>query len=100
MQLLTILTLIYVAILVLALAASLIMILVYLRRISGVLGDVHAALERVTAQTGPLEQSLQGLDEVVAGPTQKLHQAVEKMKAAEEHLNALVEQFGPLSLKR
>lgn len=61
MRLLTTLTLGYVGILVSALAASLIAILVQLRRIDPALGEVAAALTLVRDRTAPLEDHLSGL---------------------------------------
>jgi hypothetical protein len=59
MQLLLILTLVYAAVLVLALAASLIAIWVFLRRVGNALGEAYDALVRVEERTRPLEQLLE-----------------------------------------
>jgi uncharacterized protein YoxC len=95
MQLLTILTLVYVAILVLALAASLIAILVYLRRINTALGEVRSALETVEQRSAPLEGLIESIDEAVSGPLKNLEQAQEDLKAADEHLREFLGQAEP-----
>lgn len=61
MKLLRTLTLAYVAILVPTLAASLIAILVYLRRIASALDQVGQALATASRETQPLNQHLDGL---------------------------------------
>ena len=91
MQLLTILTLIYVAILVIALAASLIAILVYLRRIAGTLGEVGSALEQVRKETAPLEAYMEQVRDATGDSADQLSQAEKKLKSADERLAELVE---------
>lgn len=66
MRLLRTLTLGYVVVLVLALAASLIAILAYLIRIGSALADVRQSLEQVSVNTAPLEEPLRGLQDVTA----------------------------------
>ena len=67
MRLLRTLTLGYLAVLVGALAASLIAILVELRRIGAGLGEVGAALTRVRDHTTPLGGHLQGVQDASVG---------------------------------
>jgi uncharacterized protein YoxC len=74
MQLLTVVTLIYVAILILALAVGLIAILYYLFRINTVLGEVEAALTAVQEQSHPLENHLEQLKQTLAGTAHDLAQ--------------------------
>lgn len=100
MQLLTVLTLIYVAVLVLVLAGSLIAILVHLWRIEGVLRDVRNALERVQEETKPLNEPLDSLYPVAADIAQQMDQARLQLKKAEEHLEALFEKSGPAGVER
>jgi uncharacterized protein YoxC len=80
MQLLTILTLIYVAVLVLVLAVSLITILVYLYRINTVLGEAHTALAAVERHSRPLENQMEQLKEGVTGAAHALTTAVEEFE--------------------
>jgi uncharacterized protein YoxC len=94
MQLLTILTLIYAAVLVVALAASLITILVYLRRIATTLGEAHAALAAVRKETEPLAQHLQPVHDAIADSAQELAHAQQQIDAANEHLTTLLERQG------
>ena len=100
MQLLTILTLIYVAVLVVALAISLIASWIYLRRIAGTLGEVRAALETVSQQTAPLEDLIENVDAAFTRPAENLQTAQEKLEAANEHLDALVRQSETADLPR
>ena len=86
MSLLLILTLIYIAILVLALAASLIAILVYLLRISTNLGDVRAYLTTVEEKTRPLSGPLELLQTVASDTGQNLNQAKDHLSQADDHL--------------
>lgn len=76
MDLLRILTLVYAAVLVLALAASLLAIWIHLRRISHALGKVREALGAARRETGPLEDSLRPLRDL-------LEETAGEMKAAE-----------------
>lgn len=88
MSLLLTLTLIYVAILVLALAASLIGILIYLQRISKHLGEVGALLTTVEEKTRPLRGPLELLQSVSSNTGQNLTQARENLTQADDHLVA------------
>ena len=67
MELLRWLTVAYAAILVLAVAASLIAILVQLWRIGTVLGEVGASLKDVAAETAPLGGYLKALHDTFVG---------------------------------
>jgi uncharacterized protein YoxC len=75
MPLLTLLTLIYLAILVLALAVGLIAILYYLFRINTVLGEVASALTAVQHNSQPLENQLEQLKQTLAGTVHDLTEA-------------------------
>lgn len=76
MELLRVLTLIYAAVLVLALAASLLAVWIYLRRVSRALGNVREALEAARRETGPLEDWLRPLRDL-------FEETAAEMKAAE-----------------
>jgi uncharacterized protein HemX len=78
MQLLTVLTLIYVAVLVLALAVSLTAILYYLYRINNVLGEAQAALAAVQEHSRPLENQMEQLKESVTSAAYTLTTAAEE----------------------
>jgi hypothetical protein len=65
--LLRVATLVYVAVLVLALATTLITIAVYLWRIARSLGETRAALVEVARRTQPLQHHFQGLDQLTEG---------------------------------
>ena len=89
MRLLRTLTIGYVAVLVPTLATSLIAILVYLRRIAGVLGGVRSALAGVAEQTGPLTGALQPLRDAASGSADELARARESLEGVAERLSAL-----------
>jgi hypothetical protein len=93
-RLLTTLTLGYAVVLVGALAASLSAILIYLRRIGAVLGDVRAALIRVRDETAPLEEHLRTVNAAAAAPADRLVAARDTLKRADEHLGAIAERLG------
>lgn len=59
-------TLIWAAVLVLAVAASLLAIWLVLRRIGGTLAEVREALAEVSARSEPLEGHLKAVDEPLA----------------------------------
>ncbi len=88
------LTWIYAAVLVLALAASLIAILVHLWRIAGALGEAHAALEAVRDETAPLSEPLEHLQGASIGAAEELSKAQESFARADERLRALLERLG------
>jgi hypothetical protein len=93
------LTWMYAAVLVLALAASLIAILVYLWRISGALGKARAALEAVRDETAPLSEPLEQLRGASGGAAEELSKARESLARADDRLEALLERLG-VPLKR
>jgi hypothetical protein len=93
------LTWIYAAVLVLALAASLIAILIYLWRIAGALGRARAALEAVGGETVPLGEPLEQLRGASGGAAEELSKARESLARADDRLEALLERLG-VSLKR
>ena len=84
MRLLVKLTLGYVAVLVPTLAGSLIAILVYLRRISGTLGEVQAGLAKVSEQTAPLNATLGTVQQVTTATADQMAQARTSLQHAEE----------------
>lgn len=84
MRLLRALTLAYTAVLVPTLAASLIAILVYLRRIAGTLGEVRAALATVSEQTDPLNATLGTVQQVTIASADRLAEARASLQRAEE----------------
>ncbi len=94
MRLLRTLTLIYAAVLVLALGASLVAIWVYLRRIGHTLGEVRAALAKVRDETGPLDEHLQRLHDASASSAEEMAKARASLARADERLDTLVEQLG------
>ncbi len=67
MRLLTWLTVIYLVVLVLALAVSLITIFVYLWRIGSALAEVHLALREAETNTAPLEGQVEAINNGLAG---------------------------------
>ena len=75
MQLLTILSLIYLGILVLALVVSLVLILYYLVRVRSILSRIGDGLGRVEHQTQPLQARLDELKTAVAQTTDQVAQA-------------------------
>lgn len=94
MQLLTLLTAIYVAVLVLAVAASLITIWVYLRRISARLGQVRFELEAVRDNTGSLRELLDPLGVAPGKIADALANANDTLRHADERLGALADRAG------
>lgn len=94
MELLRTLTLIYAAVLVLALAASLITIWLYLRRIGGVLEDVRAALGATQRETAPMESLFEPLGEALGGCGDTVRKARSSLEHANERLGALAERAG------
>lgn len=94
MDLLLLLTLVYAAVLVVALAASLIAILVYLCRIAAVLGEVHETLEAVSRETDPLESSIQPLHDVAAASAQEIETTQIQLTHANDQLSTLLKRLG------
>jgi hypothetical protein len=100
MELLRLLTLAYAAVLVLALASSLIAIWVYLRRIGSALGGAREALSRVAEETEPLDSHLQPLRDLSKEAEQEFWAAKTALEGADEHLGALLERLGLGALTR
>ncbi len=90
MSLLVILTLIYVAILVLALAVSLIAIWVYLLRISHRMREIRTALFTVQTLTEPLPGPLGLLQKVVGETADNLAELGKNMAQAGRSISELV----------
>jgi hypothetical protein len=86
MQLLRTLTLGYLAVLVAALAASLIAILVELRRIGGGLAEVGAALTRVRDHTAPLGGHLEGVRDASVALADRAHAAATSLEQGDRAL--------------
>lgn len=84
MPLLRVLTLVYAAVLVLALATALIVIAVYLWRIASTLGDVRTALTAVRDRTAPLQQRLQVLQALQPDQVNALEHAATALEQAHE----------------
>jgi HAMP domain-containing protein len=91
MELLLFLTLIYIGVLVVALAASLIAIWIYLRRISRALGEVREALAAARRETGPLEDALRPLRDLFEETAGEMNAAESALEQADE---ALAERLG------
>jgi hypothetical protein len=94
MELLRLLTLIHAAVLVLALAASLITILIYLRRIDGALEEARAALERTGTATDPLPAVLGQLLQHVESAENHLGRAAAQLDTAVREAGATAERRG------
>lgn len=86
MRLLTVLTLIYAAVLVLALAATLTLIAVYLWRIARALHDTLAALGQVRDRTAPLQQHLAPLGALAGAPLQEIADAADTLARVRDRL--------------
>ncbi len=84
----------YAAVLVLALAASLIAILVYLWRIANSLGQARAALEAVRDETNTLSEPLEQLRGASGGAAEELSRARVSLARADDRLEALLERLG------
>lgn len=94
MEILRIVTLVYAAVLVLALAASLIAILVSLLRIGRALGEVEKALSGVADTTRPLEHYFDELEDATRAADGDLGRAATSMTAADDTLFRLAERLG------
>jgi len=94
MALLRTLTLVYTAVLVLALAVALTTIAVYLWRVAFALRDVRAALSLVRERTGPLRQHLQPLEALTEEHVEAFEDATTLLERATgqlgEHEKALL----------
>lgn len=96
MELLTVLTLVYAGILVLALAASLVAIWFHLSRTAGALGAACRALARVRERTTALEGHFRRLQEGVEGAAGELEAAVRSPEEPEERPGAAGGRAGKL----
>jgi hypothetical protein len=96
-ELLRILTLIYAAVLVLALAASLAAIWIYLRRIAHALGEVREALAVAGRETEPFEDVLRPLRDLFEETAGEMDAAESALERTEE---ALAERLDAASLAR
>ncbi len=94
MELLRVITLIYAGVLVLALAASLTAILIYLRKIASALGDTYDALALVEERTRPLEELLQPLNPALKGSIADLQETAARLEHADEALDKIAERLG------
>lgn len=90
MEILTWLTVIYLVVLVLALAASLITIFYYLWRIGTALAAVRDALAQSGRNTAPLEGHLEPINEGLSSIN-------EGLKAVDEHLFETNESLGSIA---
>ena len=93
-KLLRTLTLVYTGVLVLAVAASLIAILVYLLRIAAALREVHDALATVKEKTEPLSGPLTLVRDTSAQAAEDLGKVYASLARADGHLGAVAEQLG------
>lgn len=94
MELLRLLTLIYAAVLVVALAASLIAILLYLRRIADVLAEVGSHLTRARDETASLGERISPVQNVCAVCAEALTGADERLGRADARLRELADRLG------
>lgn len=95
MALLTVLTLIYAAILVLVLAGTLIIILFYLWRIGSSLATTQKTLNAVAEATQPLETPLAQLEQATDEWRQMVAQAESSLITVDERLLMQVKQAVP-----
>lgn len=100
MELLRTLTLIYAAVLVIALAVSLIAILVWLIRIGRALGEVKSALITVADNTRPLEQFFTPLGDGPDRAEDDLKHARAALARADERLQVVAEKLGATTAVR
>lgn len=100
MELLRILTLVYVAVLVAALAVSLIAILVWLIRISRALAEVKSALANVAERTKPLESYFDPIGDAPDRVEENMKQARATFATADESLHRLAERLGATEVTR
>jgi HAMP domain-containing protein len=95
-EILRIATLIYVAVLVLALAASLIAIWVWLLRISRALGEVQKVLAQVAISTRPLKSYFAPFAEATGRAEEELERAGHAMSEADGSLYQLAGKLGAI----
>lgn len=89
MQVLTVLTAVYAGLLVLVLAASLIAILVFLRRIGGLLGDVGDTLAQALDDLVPLESHMRRLKAPCDECADELARVEESLSGVRERLEEI-----------
>jgi hypothetical protein len=94
MRLLTWLTVIYLAVLVLALAASLTTIFVYLWRIGSALALVEGALLQAEANTAPLKGHVEAVNGGLTSVAGGLKLVDEHLASADGSLNAVAAHLG------
>lgn len=100
MTLLTVLALIYAAVLVLALAAGLIMILIYLRRIVVALGETLALLKTASERTAGLSEPLTGVHDAVQESVTPFEQTAQSLQQAETALKQVTSDKAVVSGSR
>lgn len=100
MQLLTIVTLIFVVILVLALTASLITIFALLWQIGGKLAKVQTALGKVRQETALLGAPFENLVGAIAETTKNLQAARKNISKSEGHMQAVAGQHESAGMAR
>ncbi len=93
MEVLRLLSLIYAGVLVLALAVSLIAVLIYLRRIGGVLAETRRSLSLTQQRTLPLEEHLAPLSAETIRIRAATADADEDLMEANEQLTTLCERL-------
>jgi HAMP domain-containing protein len=98
-EILRIATLVYVAVLVLALAASLIAIWVWLLRIGRALGQVQDVLAQVAVSTRPLKVYFEPFDEATRAAEEELERAAGVLSDTDERLYQLAEKLGAVEKK-
>lgn len=99
MRLLRNLTILYVLVLVPTLAASLIAILVYLRRIAGALNEVRVDLAAAQEATKPLGPPIEAVQDVAVQVAARMQEAQTSLQGAHETLAALQERLSPVGTR-
>lgn len=94
MRLLSVLSVGYVVILVVALAASLIAILAYLVKIAGALGSVKDGLLKVEESTRPLAEHLNAINYELTSVSDGLHLVDSHLGESDRCLDVVGEQLG------
>lgn len=94
MELLTWLTIIYLIVLVLALAVSLIAIFIYLWKIGSALAGVERALVQTKANTAPLKGHLDAINGGLIGVRDGLGLVDEHLASTDSSLNFVAERLG------
>lgn len=99
MEMLRLVTLIYVGVLVVALAASLIAIWIWLLRIGRALGQVETVLAGAANKVRPLERYFDRFEECTARAEDDLASAEATMEAADKALHRFAERLGAIEKK-